>query len=99
MKNNTFYEQVLEEYLPECNLSPFICDVSPTFKTAFSEEKTKSLIRKHAEEFVKETSVNTFLDDLVFLFYETSEEDDTDEKHCEVRINFLNWCIKNNLTV
>lgn len=91
----TFYEKVLQEYLSSELNDYFICHRSTTFISHW--QAYKYVIRFHASFFLdndnfKLTSGN---DDKLFIPKSEFHENKKDLE--QIRIEFLNWCIKNKL--
>lgn len=105
----TFYEQVLEEY--DSVSSPYLCDTSETFEKIWDKNnETKNIIKSHVSNFIKEFSLDYNQNPTKFLFSidygdkfksgSISEQLDLEYKaDIKIRLDFLNWCIKNNLTI
>ena len=86
----TFYEKVLKEY--KSNDETFICRGSEKFRKAWYYKAKREKIVEHAKLFLNEIRKPELLryfnyrGNALFTLFNT-----------KVRINFLEWCIKNNL--
>lgn len=87
----TFYEIVLEEYIN--TNKKFLCDGSKTFRKNW---KSLNIIKLHAEKFLREKKLQHLIVGGCVLF---SVRDFLTIKlnHRQIRIDFLNWAIENNL--
>lgn len=97
----TFYEKVLEEYKDNIENTgrPFLCSNSDTFKNVWLSLQTilmKKKVMCHAYEFLVFSRYKlNFAVNSIFIF--KSIDSFSDQK--TIRIDFLNWAIKNNLDI
>lgn len=94
----TFYEKALTEYVAKKNIYVGLCFCSETFQKYWTNDNTKSKIKEHAVNFLKESSNYYFSVGSLSLFF-TGSRNSRRERILgkKIRINFLKWCIKNKL--
>ena len=97
----TFYQKVLQEYEENIENSgrPYLCNNSRTFKHVWVTPRTilmKEKIMGHAYAFLCGKLETNFAVNSIYIF---SALDTDTEQERTVRIDFLKWCIENNLDI